>query len=151
MKSKISLLFAFVFALFLTANAVNISSSSVVSPLNEDKTSMDYLSKNNPQAFLDLTPKAFEKMTGKKLSLTEVVKLKMAQKMLKSQLKNNAGGDGMSKGLFILLALLGWAWIPMGIQDDWSGSTWWTNLLLTVLCWLPGFIHALVKMKDYTK
>jgi uncharacterized membrane protein YqaE (UPF0057 family) len=34
-------------------------------------------------------------------------------------------------------------------MDDWTGNTWVVNLILSFLCWLPGFIHALIKMKDY--
>ncbi|MBU6343136.1 MAG: YqaE/Pmp3 family membrane protein [Bacteroidetes bacterium] len=64
---------------------------------------------------------------------------------------NPAAGDGITKGLYILLAILGLAWIAMGVKSDWSGNDWIVNLILTVLCWLPGFIHALVKMKEYYK
>ena len=88
-------------------------------------------------------------MTGHKLTLKETLKLKAAQKAVKSQMKK--GGEGMTKGVYILLAILGLAWIAMGVKDDWSGNNWWVNLILTFLCWLPGFIHALVKMKEYYK
>ena len=97
-----------------------------------------------------MTPKEFQKLTGKKLTLKEVIQLKAAQKVLKTKM-HKKDGDGVSKGIFILVALLGWAWLLMGVQDDFSGNTWIVNLLLTALCWLPGFIHALVHMKDYTK
>jgi uncharacterized membrane protein YqaE (UPF0057 family) len=39
----------------------------------------------------------------------------------------------------------------MGLFSDWDGSDWIVNLLLTMLCWLPGLIHALTKMKEYYK
>jgi uncharacterized membrane protein YqaE (UPF0057 family) len=96
--------------------------------------------------FLSLTPKKYQELTGKKMSLKQILELKVAQKFVKKQMKH--GGE-MSKGLYILLAFLGVAWIAMGVMDDWSGSTWVVNLILSLLCWLPGFIHALVKMKDY--
>jgi uncharacterized membrane protein YqaE (UPF0057 family) len=96
-----------------------------------------------------MTPKEIYKMTGKKLTLKEVIKLKAAQKYLKAQKKSS--DDGISKGLYILLSLIGATWIFMGVQDDWSGSTWIVNLLLFALCWLPGFIHSMVKMNEYTK
>jgi uncharacterized membrane protein YqaE (UPF0057 family) len=105
------------------------------------------LVKGNTEAFLKLTPKQVEKMTGKKLTLKETLKLKAAQKIIKKAMKNDDGK--VSKGLFILLAILGWAWIAMGIMDNWSGNDWWVNLLLTFLCWLPGLFHALNKMKKY--
>lgn len=99
--------------------------------------------------FLALTPSSYHKMTGKKLSVTEVVKLKTAQKMLKKQMRR--AGEDVPKGLYIVLALLGWAWLIMGIKDDWKGNNWWVNLILSLLCLLPGIIHAFIKMKDYYK
>jgi uncharacterized membrane protein YqaE (UPF0057 family) len=105
--------------------------------------------KSNLQAFVKITPKEYQKLTGKELSFKEVVKLKAAQKAVKAELKKE--DDGLTKGLYVLLAILGLAWIAMGVKDDWKGNAWVVNLLLTVLCWLPGFIHALVKMKDYYK
>ena len=101
------------------------------------------------KAFLELTPSKFKEITGKKLSLDEVVKLKAAQKMLKKDLKKNEGE--VSKGLYIVLAILGLGFIAMGILDDWKGNNWWLNLILSLLCWIPGVIHALIKMKDYYK
>lgn len=98
----------------------------------------------NPEAFLKMTPKQFEKMTGRKLTMKETLKLKAAQKIMKKR----AGGD-VPKGLYIVLALFGWAWLAMGIMDDWEGKNWWMNLILTMLCGIPGLIHALVHMKDY--
>jgi uncharacterized membrane protein YqaE (UPF0057 family) len=96
--------------------------------------------------FLSLTPKKYKEMTGQKLGLKKTLELKAAQKIVKKQMKKD---PQFSKGLYILLAILGLAWVAMGVMDDWNGSTWIVNLILTVLCWLPGFIHALVKMKDY--
>ncbi len=96
--------------------------------------------------FLALTPAKYREMTGKRLGFENTLKLKAAQKFLKKELKKD---DGITKGLYILLAILGLAWLAMGIKSNWSGSDWVVNLILTLLCWLPGFIHALVKMKDY--
>lgn len=100
------------------------------------------------EKFLNLTPSEYEEITGKKLGFFNSIKLKYAQKYVKSELKGAADPD-ISKGIYILLAILGLAWIAMGLFTDFSGSDWIVNLILTLLCWLPGFIHALVKMKDY--
>ena len=97
--------------------------------------------------FLALTPRKFKKMTGQKLTIGQSVKLKAAQKFIKKQSKK--GGPDISKGLFVLLAILGWGWLAMGLMDDWEGSDWIVNLILVILCWLPGVIHALTKMKKY--
>ena len=96
--------------------------------------------------FLSLTPKKYKEMTGKKLGLKKTLELKAAQKFIKKQMKSE---PEFSKGLYVLLAILGLGWLAMGVMDDWSGSDWVVNLILTVLCWLPGVIHALVKMKKY--
>lgn len=97
--------------------------------------------------FLALTPKKYKEMTGKKLTFKETIKLKAAQKFIKKQQKK--GEPDFSKGLYVLLAILGLAWIAMGVMDDWEGSDWIVNLILYALCYLPGLIHALTKMKKY--
>ena len=71
--------------------------------------------------FLTLTPKKYKEMTGEKLGLKKTLQLKAAQKFLKKELKKDADID---KGLYILLAILGLAWVAMGVMDDWSGSDW---------------------------
>lgn len=107
-------------------------------------------SKMSTEDFLKLTPKKVKKNLGRSLKIKEVLALKAAQKAVKKEVNTQNGNDAdISKGIYILLAFLGWAWLVMGLMDDWSGSDWVVNLILTILCWLPGFIHALVKMKKY--
>lgn len=96
--------------------------------------------------FLALTPKKYKEMTGKRMTIKQTVTLKAAQKIVKKHMKKE---PDISKGLYIVLAILGWAWLVMGLMDDFNGSDWIVNLVLTILCWLPGVIHALVKMKKY--
>jgi uncharacterized membrane protein YqaE (UPF0057 family) len=96
--------------------------------------------------FLTLTPKKYKEMTGEKLGIKKTLQLKAAQKFLKKELQKDAD---IEKGMYVLLAILGLAWIAMGLMDDWSGSDWIVNLILYALCYLPGLIHALTKMKKY--
>ncbi|MFT4663527.1 MAG: uncharacterized membrane protein YqaE (UPF0057 family) [Polaribacter sp.] len=96
--------------------------------------------------FMDMTPRKYRKMTGERLGIKKSLQLKAAQKAVKKATKKD--GD-ISSGLYVLLAILGFGWVAMGVMDDWSGSDWIVNLLLTFLCWLPGLIHALVKKKNY--
>ena len=98
--------------------------------------------------FLAMTPSKYRQLTGKRLGLKKSIQLKAAQKALKKEIRNGKDAD-ISKGVYVLLAILGLGWLAMGLLDDWNGSDWLVNLLLTVLCWLPGLIHALVKMKKY--
>ncbi len=96
--------------------------------------------------FLTMTPKKYKELTGDKLGIKNTIKLKVAQKYLKKQMKQD---PDIEKGLYVLLAILGLGWVAMGVMDDWSGNDWIVNLILTALCWLPGVIHALMKMKKY--
>jgi uncharacterized membrane protein YqaE (UPF0057 family) len=107
--------------------------------------------------------KDLENLTGRKMKLAEKLEFKLVQMHLRNSINANgvinskkmekaiAKGDkgSVSKGLYIVLAIFGLAWIAMGVMDNWSGHNWWVNLILTLLFWLPGFIHAMIKMKDY--
>ena len=99
------------------------------------------------EKFLQLTPAKFKAMTGKRLGFFGTLKLKMAQKFLKKQ--QSKGSDSIPQVLYVFGAIFGLGWLFMGIMDNWSGDDWWVNLILTICCWLPGLIHALVKMNKY--
>jgi hypothetical protein len=75
------------------------------------------------------------------------MQLKAAQKAVKKAAKG--GETEIPKGLYIVGALFGWSWLLMGLMDDFQGNNWWVNLILLCLCFLPGVIHAFIKMKDY--
>ncbi|MBP6688223.1 MAG: YqaE/Pmp3 family membrane protein [Lacibacter sp.] len=122
--------------IYVPANASDNAKAGVEATIAKVKAS-------NMDAFLSLTPEKVKEMTGKKMSFGQKIALKMAQKKAK-----RAGGE-IPKGLYIVLAIFGLAWVAMGIMDDWSGSTWIINLVLTLLFWLPGLIHALIVMKNY--
>ena len=79
--------------------------------------------------------------------LKERVILKRAKKALKQGIKPNE--EAISKGLYILLALIGWGFLGIGLMSDWEGSEWIICLVLTVLFYIPGLIYALIKMKNY--
>lgn len=149
----------YLFLLALSAFSVmNLNATAIVIPpaqkiLSEINAKFSLPNDMVPtiEQFLKLTPKQIQKITGKKLSFKEVIELKLAQKKLKHEMSKPSGGEKFSKGVWILLAILGWCWLLMGISDDWSGSKWIVNLVLYVLCWLPGLIHSLVHMKEYTE
>lgn len=122
------------------------SISNSFSHLAEVKELPSNVQKLNLKEFLSLTPEKYKEMTGQKLGVVNSMKLKAAQKVVKDY---TANGAPMEKSIYILLAIFGLAWIAMGLADDWKGSDWVVNLILTLLCWLPGLIHALVKMKKY--
>jgi hypothetical protein len=98
--------------------------------------------------FLKLTPAKYKELTGKKLGIVKTMQLKAAQKYLKNQQRK---GSEIPKGLYIVGALLGWAWLLMGLMDEFEGKNWWMSLILYCLCFIPGVVHAFIKMKDYYK
>ena len=133
-----------------TAPVAQWSQSDEVAALSPELAQMTM------EKFLQLTPAEYKKATGEKLGIKKSIQLKLAQKALKREMKHNAelrsglaGGDGITEELYILLAIFALGWVAMGVKDDFEGSDWIVNLLLTCLCWLPGLIHALVKMKNY--
>ena len=99
------------------------------------------------EEFLSLTPKKYRQKTGKRLGLKKALKLKAAQKVVKKKFKAD---PDISSGLYVLLVILGWGWVVMGLMDDWSGSNWITNLILTILCWLPvSYTHLTLPTTPY--
>jgi uncharacterized membrane protein YqaE (UPF0057 family) len=145
MKKILTLLLMAVICLNLNA-AVSGNWSSQLGDRPEMKALTPEMVQMQMEQFLSLTPKKYKEMTGQKLTLKQTVQLKAAQKMVKKHMK----GEDIPKGLYILAAIFGWAWLIMGIKDDWSGNNWWVNLILSwVLCWIPGVIHAFIKMKEY--
>lgn len=85
--------------------------------------------------------------SAKKLTLKERVILKRAKKALKQSVKPNEAA--VSKGLYILLAIIGWGFLGVGLVSDWEGNEWIICLILTILGIIPGLIYALIKMKNY--
>ena len=84
---------------------------------------------------------------AKKLTLKERVIFKRAKKALTQDVKPNE--TELSKGLYILLAILGLGWLAMGLLDGFEGSDWIICLVLYALFFVPGFIYSLIKMKNY--
>jgi uncharacterized membrane protein YqaE (UPF0057 family) len=133
----------------ISASSFAFDSKFVAAPLaaNAEVAQIDpELAKLNVEKFINLTPSEYQKMTGKKLGLKKTLAMKAAQKKLKKELP--ASPDDLSKELYIVLAIF-ISFVAVGIASDWEGSDWIINLVLSLLCWLPGVIHALMKMKNY--
>lgn len=143
MRKIIIVLLAVVFSITSYAGIVYVPANATDNAKAGIETSIEKVRATNMDAFMSLTPAKVQEMTGKKMNFAQKLALKMAQKKAK-----RAGGD-IPKGLYIVLAIFGLAWIAMGVMDDWSGGTWILNLVLTLLFWLPGFIHSLIVMKKY--
>jgi uncharacterized membrane protein YqaE (UPF0057 family) len=150
--------------LFIPVSFIVLCSFLVTAPSTEKKSDantkqMETMLKDYKQvlevidydmaAFSKLTPKQFKEITGKKMGVKDVLKLKYAQKQLKKQMEKPMAGEDLPKIAYVLLVIIGFGFLPIGLLSDWSGSDWWVNLLLSLLCWLPGVIHGLVVMKKY--
>ena len=100
--------------------------------------------------FLALTPKKVREMTGEKLGIKGALALKVAQKQVrKAQRASSGRAADIPQGLYVVLVIFGWGWLAMGLMDDFEGNNWWLNLILTLLCFIPGLIHGFIKMSDY--
>ncbi len=81
---------------------------------------------------------------GKKMTFGQKIAMKFAK------MKSKKAAD-IPKGLYVVGAIFGFAWLLMGLMDDFKGNNWWVNLILYCIFYLPGLIHALIKMKEYYK
>jgi hypothetical protein len=92
MKQKISLVAALLFAVIFSVNAINPSNKSIIAtnPTSVNFSNFEKSTTINGKSLTDITPNDIQKLTGKKLSLKEVIKLKAAQKLLKAKAKHAA-------------------------------------------------------------
>lgn len=70
--------------------------------------------------FLNMTPKKYKKMTGKKLGFKNTIKMKVAQKMLKKKMRKDGSSGGKSQLVALLLCLFIGA---LGIHRFYLGYT----------------------------
>ena len=109
-----------------------------LAPVSETTAHQTELSNMSLNDLMTVSTKEFEEITGEKLNLKQRVVLKVAQHKLKSS-QDPIEDD---KLLMILLAII----IPpvaVYLLFD-VGKEFWTNIILTLLCGLPGMIHALI-------
>lgn len=126
----------------LTTSALTIPSAEPVPP-KSDNTAVTPFTGMTVQDFLALTPKKYKELTGEKLSVTQKISLKLAQKKIRKAVKNNESIDSATMAnavdtsdfniggfvLGLLLSVIGvliayligdtsvikWAWIGFGV------------------------------------
>jgi hypothetical protein len=124
-----------------STSALTLPSAEPV-PKSETTVSSPF-AKMTVEDFLSLTPKKYRELTGEKLSLTQKISLKIAQKKIRKAVKNNEKVDGIVMAeavdtsdfniggfvLGLLLSVIGvliayligdtsvikWAWIGFGV------------------------------------
>ena len=99
MKLKISILTFFFFSLFITANAFK--------PMNNiNPSTFEQIIASKVIDLLNMTPNEFQKLRGKKLTLKEIIQLKVAKKVLKAKMHKKIGeGDTLARILIVFLIL----------------------------------------------
>ena len=55
----------------------------------------------------------------------------------------------ISKGAYIILAILGLGWLGMGLNDNFEGFDWILSLILYIIFYIPGLIYTLIMMGNY--
>lgn len=140
--SRFSML-AFAMMIIALPSFAFVVPTSTPEAVKKESTSVSALSGMNVQEFLALTPKKYRELTGEKLSLTQKISLKIAQKKIKKAIRNNEKIDSTTMAnavdtsdfniggfiLGLLLSVIGvliayligdssvikWAWIGFGI------------------------------------
>jgi uncharacterized membrane protein YqaE (UPF0057 family) len=92
---------------------------------------------------VNLTPLATKKASNQH-ELKSVAKASTAKKALKNAPANNSDDELI---LLYLLAIL-IPFVAVGIVTDWELRDVVINLLLSCLCYIPGVIHAFIKIRD---
>lgn len=93
--------------------------------------------------FLKLSPKKIKAMTGKRLTLKQVIGLKAAQKAVKKQLKDADAAAGSSKSQWVAL-LLCWFFGGLGIHRLYLGyKNWWLMLITLGGCGIWALIDLI--------
>jgi|JI71714BRNA_FD_contig_51_3021297_length_916_multi_4_in_0_out_0_1 uncharacterized membrane protein YqaE (UPF0057 family) len=132
---------------FLVASGFSTLPESAAVSANVTNVVSSEFSTMAADELLNMTPSKYKQITGKKLGLKNTLALKAAQKSVKKQFLKG-GAPSIDKGIYILLAIL-IPFLAVGLASDWKGSEWIVALLLTALCYIPGLIYALIKMKNY--
>src|SRR5262245_37544619 len=99
----------YLFLLLAVASAFLLSSFTTGAPEKEIALPTEFrippgLQNMSAQDYLSLTPKKYKQLTGEKMSIKEVIALKMAQKELKKSM--NAGDSDNRKSQLVALLLV---------------------------------------------
>ena len=123
-----------------------LQAAIILPPPPTNKVATTTVVKENPLLTQIKTMKisAFEKATGHELNFIQKIAFKKLQKKLRK-----SSSTEISKGLYIILAIFGFGWVGIGLNDNFKGGKWILSLVLYILGYLPGLIYTLVKMKDY--
>ena len=155
MKTMKSTIWTLAFLLFASFSAMAMPNRGIESAFTvegalflEDQLGIEDFKDLTIKDFLSLTPKKIEDATGRKLNWKEGIALKQIQKKIKKGMKKENAPDEDDKILIYVLAFL----LPplaVFLCYEMEDNKFLINLILSILCWLPGVIHALVVCSKY--
>jgi len=128
-----------------TENTAN--SEDMNMDVKENKTVLSAVEENNnnvsaPKVFFK-SNKMAEKMLTKKSNTFAKPMVKAAVKQMS---KPNKTADSDLILLYILCLLL--PPVAVGIVTDWEGGPLILNIILCLLCWIPGIVHAFIVVSE---
>ena len=124
---------------FSVVMAFCLGSTAFAVPPVSETTAKTELSNISLDELMNITPQQLSEITGKKLNLTQIAALKYTQHKLKK-----SGQDPIEDDK-ILIYLLCFFIPPVAVYLVYDiGQEFWVNVILTLLCGLPGIIHAFI-------
>ena len=94
------------------------------------------------EKFTTMSRKDYEQLTGKHFNFFERIAFKIAQHKLKHALKKD--GDPSTNTLLLVILAIFIPPLAVYLFEGAITKNFWINLLLTLLFFLPGMIHALI-------
>ncbi len=142
MKSKISIL--------LLAVSLWSANTSQAAFLVKKSATTTVAAQTAPAEVLAATPATAEQ---KEMAAAMETKVNSEKKSALYRFFHRQGKPSaqMSKLVYVILAIIGFGWLAMGINDNFADYEWLLSLLLYILGWLPGLIYTLIRMKKYYK
>ncbi len=143
MNSKKSIFITLISMSLFTANV-----SHAAFPVKKDIEATEVVTTAPAETMPVATTAAAQELTQKAVSMTAHQKHSFFSKIA-TKLMSPKKSASVPKVLYIVLAIIGWGWLAMGINDNFSDFDWVLSLILYFLFYLPGLIYTLVKMKKY--
>ncbi len=129
-----------------TETAANVDNMNIA--VNDTKTILNAVEENKSQTVS--APKVFFKSTKMAQKVLSQKSNTFAKPVMKAAVKQMAKPTKTADAELILLYVLCILIPPLavGIVTDWDGGPVILNLLLCLLCWLPGIIHAFIVVSE---
>ena len=141
MRKITILVLTVLFSISLQAGIIYVPSNSTDNAKAGKASSIETLKKFDAQTFLSLTPAKVQEMTGRKMTFSEKIALKIAQKNYKKELNTSKSLDTKDKNkmlrlwlIFAVIAILA-SIIGIFVPFMWviSGLAWLASLNFIVL------------------